>query len=190
MKLNCKILIGAVTAALIGLVGYVLVQEVQKRVSSDETVCEDGGVIDRSTEDVPKKIASEKIVSFRCVYSRLADVDCDASACCVYDFRAELLDGIVRCSVQWYDRQGSGDDFAFERDPSFLTLLQQVVADYEFCTYNGLYHAVSGLPDMYGADLSVVYASGETIDAYDNETCFLPSDAAEALSDLFFENRP
>lgn len=190
MKLNCKILIGAVTAALIGLVGYVLVQEVQKRMPSDETVCEDGGVIDSSTKDAPKTIVSDEIVSFRCVYSRFADIDCDASECRVYDFRAELLDGIVRCSVRWYDRFGSGDDFAFERDVSFLTRLQQVVNDYGFGIYNGLCHAVSGLPDMYGADLSVVYASGESISAYDNETCFLPPDAAKALTDLFFENRP
>ena len=67
----------------------------------------------------------------------------------------------------------------------FLAKLQEIAAAYNFAQHNGYYHKVSGLPDMYGERLDIIYASGEQICAYDNQSRFLPYEAAEELILLF-----
>ena len=66
-----------------------------------------------------------------------------------------------------------------------MARLQEIVSAYDFAQYNGYYHSVSGLPDMYGETLDVVYASGERLHVYDNQSGFLPYEAIIELVMLF-----
>ena len=63
--------------------------------------------------------------------------------------------------------------------------LQKAVSEHDLAQHNGLSYRVSGLPEDYGATLSVTYASGESIHASHNQDCFLSIDAMEALEALF-----
>ena len=72
-----------------------------------------------------------------------------------------------------------------EADASFLEALQEVVSRHDLAAHNGFVHTVSGLPEMYGARLDIRYASGESIYAHDNQSCFLALEAMLDLSALF-----
>ena len=66
-----------------------------------------------------------------------------------------------------------------------MTKLQDVVSKYNLAKHNGYTHHVSGLPDMYGEQIDIKYASGESIYAHDNQDGFLPMDAMVELIELF-----
>ena len=68
--------------------------------------------------------------------------------------------------------------------------LQEVVEKYDFAQYNGTSITVSGLPEMYGISIQIVYASGERINISNNQECFLPLEAMEELEMLFRQELP
>jgi len=147
----------------------------------------DGGVVTReSGDDAPKVIESTEINTFECIISLLSQWDPGELKRRVYTFSAELKDEKVFCSCKW--RGDGSDSFSFESDISFLKSLQNIVSEYDFAQYNGFYHSVSGLPNMYGDRISIVYESGEEIYASDNQSGFLPNDAAFDLVKLFCES--
>jgi len=104
----------------------------------------------------------------------------------VYSLDAVLDNSIVKGSMNWYDRTDS-DHFVFDATPVFLEKLQQAVAKHNLAQHNGYVYTVSGLPDMYGAKLDIVYQSGEAIYANDNQDCFLSMEAMEDLVKVFRE---
>ncbi len=157
-----------------------------------ETAEEDGGVkrFD-SGKDAPKTIASSEIISFNCEFSLVTAVLDEESELDgrVYQLSAVLENETVNCKVKWYDRFGDGENKDFAADASFVTKLQEIVAKYNFAQHNGYSHEISGLPDMYGATLDIKYTSGESIYAYDNQSCFIPFEAIKELVGLFCENK-
>ena len=148
----------------------------------------DGGVVTRNSgEDSPKVIYSTEIISFDCEFSFVSAFfeEENELAGKVYKMSAVLEDNTVKGKVDWYYRAGNGDKFEFETDSSFMTNLQEIVSKYNLAKHNGYYHHVSGLPNMYGENIDIKYASEESIYAHDNQDGFLPMDAMEELIGLF-----
>lgn len=125
------------------------------------------------------------ITRFDCTFSTLAMEEENDLGNVGYTLQAELQGGAVTGSYSAYGRDGEPENYTFTADASFMELLQGVVADHNLASHNGFCSEVSGLPDMYGADLSVVYASGEEITAHDNQENFLTMAAMKDLVKLF-----
>ena len=92
-------------------------------------------------------------------------------------------------SVGNYEARGGGtvfDEREFTPDKAFFDALQQIVAKYDLAQYNGQYYTVSGLPPDHGAKLEILYDSGESIRCSNNQSCFIPLEAAEELVSLFY----
>lgn len=145
----------------------------------------DGGVVKRYWADAPKVIESTEIVTFHCEISLFAVCDAEDLGHRVYKLDAALSDGKVLVKYSWYERNGESDKGEYTADPDFMTRLQAIVTTYNFAQYNGYYHSVSGLPDMYGESLDITYAGGERINVRDNQSGFLPLDADRELIMLF-----
>lgn len=149
------------------------------------TVDEDGGIQKRLDLAALKSIVSENIIAFDCVFSTVAIADVISIEHGVYTFSATLKDGAVRGEYKMRTRLGTGEQFLFRASHSFMRNLQEIVRTYDFAKFNGEEYSVSGLPDMYGAKIHIVYASGERIDSSDNQSNFLPMEAMESLVKLF-----
>lgn len=145
----------------------------------------DGGVVKRCWSDAPKIIESTEIVGFHCQISLLASCETDGLGHRVYTLDADLDNDSVLVKTAWYQRQGGSDKNEYRTDAVFLVRLQEIVAAHDLARHNGYYHTVSGLPDMYGESLHIVYASGERISVHDNQNGFLPSEAVKELIMLF-----
>lgn len=160
-----------------------------RRSPEENTDHIDGGVIKQVQADVPKVIESTEIVEFHAEISLTTVYDADEQTHRVhkgvYKLDAVLENGEVLVKYDWYDHQGRGDRAEYKADADFLAKIQEIAAAYNFAKHNGYYHKVSGLPDMYGERLDIIYASGEQIYAYDNQSRFLPYEAAEELILLF-----
>ena len=145
--------------------------------------CVDGGVRHYSSgDDAPKTIVSSEITDFRCEFSLYAAADPGKLGCGKYKCSAVLQEGTAACSIRWQERTGASGDRTFTAGRKFLQKLQETVSAHDLVKHNGYVSRVSGLPDMYGASLSVRYASGESIYAYDNQHNFLTD---EVMNDLF-----
>ena len=153
-----------------------------------ETAEDDGGVKKyNSGEDYPKTIDSTEITSFVCEFSLIAaaleeESELDGR---VYSLNAVLKNEAVECVIEWYNRFGENEKHEFTSDLSFMASLQKIISEYNFASLNGYSCRVSGLPDMYGAKLDILYESGESIYAYDNQDCFISFEAMKSLIELF-----
>lgn len=145
----------------------------------------DGGVVKRYWADVPKVIESTDIVTFHCEISLIAACNVDDLGHRVYKLDAAVKDGEVLVKYDWRERGGESDKAEYKTDADFMVHLQEIVTTYDFAKHNGYYHTVSGLPDMYGESLDIVYASGERIHVHDNQSGFLSLEAEKALIMLF-----
>ena len=149
----------------------------------------DGGVVKQEQADVPKVIKSTEITKFHAEISLTTLCDDEEAGRRVYKgvykLDAVLENGEVLIKYDWHDHQGNGDKSEYKADADFMMQLQEIVAAYNFAHHNGYFYKVSGLPDMYGERLDIIYASGEQIYAYDNQSRFLPYEAAEELILLF-----
>ena len=146
---------------------------------------EDGGIRKRICRNAPKSIDCENIISFECVFSTVALADDISIEHGVYTLSAKLKDGAARGEYKMRSRNGEGEQFIIHKSYRFMRQLQEIVKAYDFAKYNGNECFVSGLPDMYGAKIHIVYASGESIYASDNQDNFLPFEAMQALIELF-----
>ena len=162
----------------------------QKKIA-EEPVEEDGGVRNDTSYDAPKVIESNLIISFQCEFSALAIPEEDTYLSGKnYQLEAVLRDGAVKGNYHSYGRYNEREDGNFAADHSFMYRLQEIVAKYDFAQYNGTSITVNGLPEMYGLSLQIVYASGERIDASNNQECLLPVAALEELEMLFRQELP
>ena len=158
----------------------------QKRTQED--IEEDGSISNNSDFTAPKVIRSTEISKFSCYFSTLALAEEHRlGSFDYYTMRAtQKEDGSVEGYYYPAYRHGSKDrSYTFFSDRSFMEKLQAIVSDYDLVQYNGIDIMVNGLPDQYGVDMSIEYASGEVIKAYDNQDNFLSVDAMLALKTLF-----
>ena len=169
----------AVTAIAGGILAY------SRHCREQDSDNIDGGVVKRYWSDAPKVIASNEITEFHSVISLISAYHADEVGHRVYRLDAVIENNSVLVRYDWYDRQGDSDKAEYKTDADFMARLQEIVSAYDFAQYNGYYHSVSGLPDMYGETLDVVYASGERLHVYDNQSGFLPYEAIIELVMLF-----
>lgn len=174
--------LGCALAATAIAGGIAAICRKRQRQTSDDV---DGGVVKRYWDDVPKVIKSTEIVTFYCKISLFATCETDGLGHRIYTLDAALKDGEVLVKYDWRERGGESDKAEYKAAADFMMRLQEIVAEYNFAQYNGYYHNVSGLPDMYGESLDIVYAGGERIHVHDNQSGFLPPDAVKALIMLF-----
>ena len=149
----------------------------------------DGGINKRINRDAPKTIASENIIAFDCVFSTVAIADDIPVEHGIYTLFARLKDGAVRGEYKMRTRYGEGEQFQFRASHTFLRKVQRIVSTYNFAKFNGEEYSVSGLPDMYGTKIHIVYTSGERIYASDNQSNFLPIEAMAELVKLFLSEK-
>lgn len=141
--------------------------------------CIDGGVVTRVNSDAPKVIHSTKPIAFACTVSTLSFMDDDLERS-VFTFSAKLFNGVVDASFKSYT-----ENWRFNAPPSFMDELQTIISRHDLARFNGISVHVSGLPHMYGAELSVCYESGESIITANNQDCFIPTDAIRCMIELF-----
>ena len=177
------------TLVLLLLIAAIFCTGCMLKTPKEEPVEEDGGVKDNSDYDAPKVIQSDLIIAFQCDFSALDRTEEDTYLSGKnYRLEARLKDGAVKGR---YDLYGDRDeDILFAADHSFMYRLQEVVSKHNLVQYNGMDIFVSGLPEMYGSKLQIVYASGERIYATNNQDCFLPLEAMEELETIFRQNLP
>ena len=177
--------------AIIGIAilaaGCVLAGIRRKRKPKNETEDIDGGITKYTDTNAPKVIESELIISFECELSTLADAEDDEYSGKNYKLYAKLRDGAVVAKYEYYDRMGNSISKEFRSSVEFMRRLYGIVSEYDLAQYNGCHYHVAGLPDMYGADIDIVFASGESIRASNNQENFLNRDAVRELVELFEE---
>lgn len=142
----------------------------------------DGGATDNSNPNAPKSIESTQIISFDCRFSTMDTVETEKPGNHIYQLHAKLENGAVRGMYQVRD---TGETHSFRVSQKFLDEVQNLVAIYNLAQYNGHDYTVAGLPNEYGAQLDVRYASRESIYANDNQDNFLPLEAMNGLLNLF-----
>lgn len=142
----------------------------------------DGGATDNSDLKAPKSIESTQIISFDCRFSTMDTDETEKPGNHIYQLHAKLENGAVQGIYQVRD---TGETHSFRVSQKFLGEVQILVANYSLAQYNGHDYTVAGLPDEYGAQLDVRYASRESIYANDNQDNFLPLEAMKELLNLF-----
>lgn len=142
----------------------------------------DGGVRHFHDDNAPKEINATEITDFRCKFSTVDLMREDSPI-------AGHLFTLYACQKEGYfelrDRSKEEGKKTFAPDETFFGELQQIVSQYAFAQHNGQHYRVSGLPPHFGMELEIRYASGEEIRASNNQSCFLPLEAMEALVALF-----
>jgi len=180
----------AIAAATAAMMGYCLCR---KHRSVEEEMEPDGGVIRYTTGvDSPKTVQSTEITDFNCKFSLFAIADNEIEDTtnlknAVYTLDAVRKNNGVQGVFRWHNRYGEGENISFSTDVTFMENLQRIVVKHNFAQHNGYSYTVSGLPDMYGASLNIGYASGEILNAYDNQDNFLSLSAMRDLASLFMQ---
>ncbi len=145
----------------------------------------DGGVVCKGhCVNTQSKTEPTELIKFHCVFSLLALTEPSFLGSRVYSLDAVVEDGIVKGCLDWYC-EGEGEKTTFESNLSFMTKLQKIISKYNLSQHNGCVNIISGLPDMYGFKLDIVYKNGEYIYAHNNEDCFLPIEMMEESVKLF-----
>lgn len=142
----------------------------------------DGGATDNSDTNAPKSIESTQIISFDCRFSTMDVAEPGKLGNHIYLLQAKLENGGVKGMYQVRD---TGEEHSFRASQNFLGEVQTLVAIYDLAQHNGHDYTVAGLPDEYGAQLNVQYASCESIYAYDNQDNFLTLEVMNELLKLF-----
>lgn len=123
-----------------------------------------GGHTDLTDPDAPKSVSSTEITSFRCYVNVMGlGRDYPQFTEWSYTFSADL------------EKDGG----------ELMSALQSIVSRYDLAQFNGISRYTAGLPDNFGIDLEVRYASGECIRAADNQDMLIPAEAAAELVELF-----
>ncbi len=144
----------------------------------------DGGTIDNSKKDAPKEISSDEITNFYCRFSTIPLDDIGVLGGKIFQFKAEIKGDKVEGSYEMLNFD-NWNTIPFTTDLSFMQKLQDVVKQGNMARYNGISEEVQGLPEDFGADLKIDYATGERVYAHNNEDCFFEVEEMMALEELF-----
>ena len=172
--------VAAVCAVLL-VIAPLLISGCARSVSDTETV--DGGVIHHVDMDAPKTVKSTEIRSFSCSFSA-TDLSVTQSPIAGRYYTLYAAEG--QASYEAISGSSIRAERKFAPDGAFFKALQQIVAKYDLAQYNGQFYTVSGLPPHLGAKLDITYASGESIQCSNNQSCFIPLEAMEELVALFY----
>lgn len=156
---------------------------------------EDGGTIScggrRRTIDnrAEKTIVSTEIVNFELEFSLTSYVlDEEERINGFYGaffLTCKRTENGVECHYKQRKRFGPDVTEDFITDVEFLAKLDKIVKEEDFASLNGYSSRTSGLPEMFGNDLTIDYASGENIYTYNNQSIDLPIDGLRRVKELF-----
>ena len=143
-------------------------------VSGPDTEPEDPGdgyTVDRSDPNAPKAIESKQVIAIDCWFSTMDAAEPGALGNHIYQLSAKLVNGAVKGSFAVLD---TDEARSFRKSHSFLNQIFELADRYEIAQLNGHSVEAKGLPEDYGVDLDIQYASGEHILVYDNQENVLP----------------
>lgn len=146
----------------------------------------DGGHYENSDPNASKEVKSEELTDFY-FNGAPAEFDDEDLAASRYIFKAKLEDGKVAGEYTAIYRDDPDLKKEFTSDKAFMVKLNEIIRTYDLPSFNGLYEITAGIPDEYGAELEAVYASGESIKAYCNDTCFLSVETFKEIEGIFAE---
>lgn len=170
---------------LLALAGALLAGCITDRAADTDAEPElpaEGGRVDHSDPNAPKTFQSNQIIVFDCWFSTETAAEPGVMGNDAYQFKAKLENGAVKASYQVRD---TGAERSFRESHSFMNDIYEMVERYEIAQLNGHSVEVSGLPDNFGVDLDIQFASGEHLRVYDNQECLLPYNFENELLKLF-----
>lgn len=189
-----KYLVFFIVIALVAVLVYALLFTdwiiSRKEPVSDEIpedVLEDGYMKDNSSTTVPKSVESEKIREFSLVFSTLSWTDEQYFKEGIYRLEAKKTNERVYVKYEFNPYYGDREIYQADTDADFLISLDKLIKEYRLAQFNGKNIFVSGLPDMYGEQVEILYESGETVYASDNQDGFIGRDALLQIEKLFLE---
>jgi len=155
--------------------------------NTDDSSARGGGKTDNTDPNAPKVINSSEMLSFSCAFSTAERLKTETLGRYYFTLEAVLRNGTVTGSYQRIVKSSPDETVSgsFEADAAFMAELQAVVAEGDLAKYNGLSIRVGGLPPRLGCSLHITYASGEEINAQNNQTNFLALEEMTALEALF-----
>ena len=156
-----------------------------RAASSPDTEPEDlgdGYTVDRSDPDAPKTIQSKQVIAMDCWFSTMDYAEPGALGNHVYQLSAKLENGAVKGS---YAVQDMDEARGFRESHRFLSQIFELADRYEIAQFNGHSVETKGLPEDYGVNLDIQYASGEHILVYDNQENVLPDNFLNEVLKLF-----
>lgn len=161
----------------------------QREYSQDEIPEEviDGHRKDNSNVSAQKSVESNRIIDFSLEFSTLSWADDQYFREGIYRLEAKKTDEKVYVKYEFNPYYGDREVYEAEADENFLISLDKSVKEYGIPEFNGKDVFVSGLPDMYGERISILYESGETVYASDNQDGFICRDAFVQIEMLFAE---
>ena len=153
------------------------------------------GGIHRTQENMSQKtIHSTQVISFECEFSLVSfgfnKDEKDKEWNGVFELSAELVGSRAHCHYVHSKRRDGTIDKTFDADCALLDELEKVIREEDLARFNGYSSHTSGLPDMYGANLTVYYASGEHIYTSNNQDVDLPLSALRAFKAIFEKYLP
>lgn len=148
----------------------------------------DGYRNDSSNENAAKTVESCEITDFSLVFSTLSWVDEENLQLGIYRLEAKKGHETVSVKCEFISHDGESKVKEFSEDVSFLQELDAVIKEYNLAAFNGKSVFVSGLPEMYGEEITVLYDSGEHIYASDNQDGFIPKECLYQIYKLFYNN--
>lgn len=152
----------------------------------DQDVEIEGGRRSYTNPDAPKVIESKEIISFEYGFDSEDLVYLDNVF--PYDYCYFSLenqdDGVLYKATLSRDFQGL-TEVELVVSHSTLEDLQNLLEEEDVARYNGIDEFVNGLPNNFGGDLLVKYASGEYISASDNSQQLLGSQTNQAIYGFF-----
>ena len=158
----------------------------RQKEQKEEDIEIDGGTTTSNSQDVSKSIDSIDIVYFECEFALdsyiLDESDDDFNG--FFHLTAKLVDDVVHGKYDHLTRWGRVEK-EFKADAAFLSNLGIIVKDEKFAQTNGIVSRTSGLPDFFGSELTVDYATGEHIYSYNNQDILLSIDGLRKVKNLF-----
>ncbi len=150
-----------------------------------------GGTTATQDTRAPKTILSEEMTFFTAFsalpYSRYEGIG-RPPLHFVAAYAAPASDGTL-LYLETYDsmnRRGRGSAWAYVKDDPFPAL-EQLTREEDLAKNNGFHSKTHGLPENFGGEILIRYASGEKISVSDNQTPILSRRAGERIAAFFAE---
>ena len=103
----------------------------------------------------------------------------------VFHLKCKRTENGVECHYKQRKRFDPDVTADFVTDFEFLSQLDKIVKEEDFALFNGYSSHTAGLPEMFGNDLTIDYASGEYIYTHNNQSIDLPIEGLRRVKELF-----
>ena len=176
------IYVGGLIAAVLLTAAYIR----KKKLEAKDRVCDevDGGVRHYYDEGAPKSIDSHVITDFSCEGKYCFTDENGNENAIRYVAQVKSEGDAVSCTYKMFDRFGYSENLRFMSDGAIMKDLYKLFAKHDLAQFNGISYTVSGLPEGYGAEISIDFESGEHVYSHNNQSCFLSDEFGVELGDV------